>query len=164
MPQSIGSERIWCTTSRPGRQLHYAVLAAATGAALLILNFSLEGHEWWPHSIAFVAGFVLLSTGLAAGLTSSTYTITVDATSRRVIVEGTNLIGSTHQTVTFSAIERAFLSQSKTRRERPASLHVVLELTSGKQCHLFRGSYDGTTNRAVAQQRLDRLKHVMAKT
>ena len=41
---------------------------------------------------------------------------------------------------------------------------ALLELASGKQCHLIRGAYDGATNRAVAQQRLDRLKHVMAKT
>jgi hypothetical protein len=38
-----------------------------------------------------------------------------------------------------------------------------LELAYGKQYHLFRGSYDRATNRAVAQQRLDRRKHVMAK-
>jgi len=41
---------------------------------------------------------------------------------------------------------------------------ALLELASGKQCHLIRGAYDGATNRAVAQKRLDRLKHVMAKT
>jgi hypothetical protein len=157
----IESTGIWRTESNTLTQTATSVAAVVIGLALAIGFREFEGPGLTGSRAGFLLGIILLALGAAVLLFSGKQVITVEAKSRRIIIEHLNRFRKSKKEIRFDEIADVYLGAVGDREGGRMSHHVVVKLNSGKEIALFKGFFEGSFSRPVMEARCKRLDKIL---
>lgn len=151
-------------TNSPGKQTLLAVGTMAVGAALAY-GFRHYDASGLTNSLAgFLLGLLLLGVGLAAFVTTSTQTITIDPRQRRIVVEDNGRFGTDRRIIPFADIVDIRIGFLGKRSNHVRFYYLDLTLRNGTAYPLFAPGrfFDGCADRVLMEMRRQRLADWLA--
>jgi hypothetical protein len=153
----VASPDIWRTESNAGTRTAVSVVAVVAGLALTIGFHQFEGPGLTGSRAGFLLGIMLLALGLGMLLLAGKQVITVEAKSRRVVIENINRFGKSAKEIHFDEIADVYLGELGDREGGSISYHVMVRLKTGKEIALFKGFFDGSYSKPTMEARCHRL-------
>jgi hypothetical protein len=150
----------WITerNARPRSMLAFAVIALS-GLQLVVAAI------WLPLSSVSGAGFLAFNAlMLLAGvslLLGAKEVITIDAEQQTIVIEHGGMLGRRVTEVPLANVADAITRYDGYSDEGSIRYYVAVRLKTGRELALFRGSYDGSRDRATVEARCDRLLRLL---
>jgi hypothetical protein len=153
----IASPDIWRTESNALTQTAASVVAVVAGLALTIGFRRFEGPGLTGSLAGFLLGIMLLALGLVMLLLAGKHVVTVEAKSRRIVVENRNRFRTSTKEIRFDDIADVYLGELGDREGGSISYHVMVKLKTGKEIALFKGFFDGSHSKPTMEAHRQRL-------
>ena len=102
-------------------------------------------------------GSLLLALGVGMLLFAGKHVITVEAKSRRIVIEHINHFRESATKIRFDEIADVYVGKLGDREGGSISYHVVAKLKTGKEIALFKGFFEGSLSKPAMEARRQRL-------
>jgi hypothetical protein len=149
----VESPDILRTESNTLTQTAVSVVAVVAGLALAIGFRQFEGPGLTGSRAGFLLGIILLTLGLGMLLLAGKQVITVEAKSRRIVIENINRFRKSMKEIRFDEIADVYVGELGDREGGSIFYHVVVKLKTGKEIALFKGFFDGVRSKPAMEAR-----------
>lgn len=150
------SRHAWITERDARRRSVFASAIILCGLAQI-----LAAVIWLPRSAEPVAAFLSINALTlligASLLRGAKELITIDAERQTIVLETSGLFGARVTEVPFSNVADAITRYDGHGDDGNVRYYVAVRLKTGPELALFRGSYEGSRDRATVEARCDRI-------
>jgi hypothetical protein len=156
----------WRVENNPGMQFALAFAMTLLGVLFVYLCRHYTGPGMTNSLAGYLSGWLLLLIGGLGILVGGKQTVTVEGTTRRIVIEDSNRFRTKQRVIPFNLIEAVSVGYFGKASNFVNFYFLVLHLRGGERYTLFPPGrfYPGSSNRSAAESWRQRLEAFLAQS
>lgn len=152
----------WKIKSNPKKQTMFAIALIVIGGPITYLFRHFDTSSINIYFTVFLLGLLIILAGISGLLLTEKESVTVNSRECIITIEDESYFGKTKRVISFSEIEKLFVSSKSEKSDSIVSYYVTLQLKSRETYPLFYPAYyDGRWDKSVAEVRCRRLEEYL---